>query len=181
LKKSDIAGVLHYLADLDQQNEVLRKRVPETILSEEDWQGLAFVIDGVKLVTAMNEIRELLPYPDSVTQVPGSIDWMVGLANIRGELLPIVDLQNYFGGASTVPNDSVRILVVRSGELASGLLVPSIIGMRHFPRDKLLEDVRVEGAMGTYIYDVFGMDDMNWPVFSIAGLVNDPRFMVAAA
>jgi len=62
-----------------------------------------------------------------------------------------------------------------------GLAVSSVVGMRSFPLEKLSPSSEFEGALGVYIYDSFNLDAGVWPVFSMAGLVNDPRFMNAAA
>ncbi len=172
--------VLQRLADMDRRSREQEAMVPATMVKEDDWQGLAFVLDGVKVVSAMNEVRELLPYPESVTRVPGTKSWMLGLANIRGELLPIVDLQQFIGGGAIVVNDQSRVLVIRNKGASMGLLVSSVLGMRHLPLNKQIEDAHVDGALGQYIYDVFGLEDGVWPVFSMAALANDEHFMAAA-
>ena len=176
-----LEAVLHYLSSVDERSRVQESLVPATMVKEEDWQGLAFVLDGVKVISAMEEIRELLPYPDSVTRVPGTRSWMLGLANIRGELLPVVDLQQFIGGGPVVVNDQSRVLVIRNRGTSMGLLVSSVLGMRHLPMSKQIQDTRIEGIIGRYVYDVFGLEDGVWPVFSMAALANDERFMSAAA
>jgi len=175
------ARVLATLADYERRSQAQESRVPATMVKEEDWQGLAFIIDGVKLVVAMEEVRELLPYPEAVTRVPGTRSWMLGLANVRGELLPIVDLQQFLGAPPVVINDRCRVLVIRNRGASTGLLVPSVIGMRHLPLERQIRDAEFDGVVGQYVYDVFGLDDGVWPVFSMAALANDERFMMAAA
>lgn len=179
-KAQVVQAVLQRLADLDRRSRAQESMVPATMVKEQDWQGLAFVLDGVKVVSAMNEIRELLPYPEAVTRVPGTKNWMLGLANIRGELLPIVDLQQFIGGGAIVVNDQSRVLVVRNRGASTGLLVSSVIGMRHLPVSKQIADAHFDGSLGRYVYDVFGLDDGIWPVFSMAALANDEHFMTAA-
>lgn len=171
--------VLLRLSDMDRRSRAQEAMVPATMVKEEDWQGLAFVLDGVKVVSAMYEVRELLPYPESVTRVPGTKGWMLGLANIRGELLPIIDLQQFIGGGGVVVNDHSRVLVIRNRGASMGLLVSSVLGMRHLPFDKQVADAHFDGALGRYIYDVFGLEDGIWPVFSMAALANDEHFMTA--
>lgn len=173
--------VLEYLSLVDKRSRAQESLIPATMVKEEDWQGLAFVLDGVKIISAMDEIRELLPYPDSVTRVPGTSKWMLGLANIRGELLPIVDLQQFIGGSPVVVDDQSRVMVIRNRGASMGLLVSSVLGMRHLPMSKQIPDTRFDGLLGRYVYDVFGLDDGVWPVFSMAALANDERFMSAAA
>jgi len=175
------AAAIARLGEYARRSEAQEEKVPATLVKEEDWQGLAFVLDGVKLVTAMEEVRELLPYPESVTRVPGTRNWMLGLANIRGELLPIVDLQQFMGSAPVPLNERCRVLVIRNRGASTGLLVSSVLGMRHLPLEKQIADADFEGVLGQYVYDVFALEDGVWPVFSMAALANDERFLSAAA
>ena len=179
-EKATAAAIVR-LAEYARRSEAQEAKVPATLVKEEDWQGLAFVLDGVKLVTAMEEVRELLPYPESVTRVPGTRNWMLGLANIRGELLPIVDLQQFMGSAPVPLNERCRVLVIRNRGTSTGLLVSSVLGMRHLPLEKQIADADFEGVLGQYVYDVFALEDGVWPVFSMAALANDERFLSAAA
>jgi len=173
--------VLDKLAEYARRSKLQEAKVPASLTKKEDWQGLAFVVDGVKLVAAMEEIRELLPYPESVTRVPGTKKWMLGLANIRGELLPIVDLQRFLGAPPVVINDRCRVLVIRNRGCSTGLLVPSVIGMRHLPLNRQVVGADFEGVVGHYVYDIFQLEDGAWPVFSMAALANDEKFLSAAA
>jgi len=149
------------LGEYARRSEAQEEKVPATLVKEEDWQGLAFVLDG--------------------TRVPGTRNWMLGLANIRGELLPIVDLQQFMGSAPVPLNERCRVLVIRNRGASTGLLVSSVLGMRHLPLEKQIADADFEGVLGQYVYDVFALEDGVWPVFSMAALANDERFLSAAA
>ena len=55
------------------------------------------------LLTRMGEVSEILDPPD-YTRVPGVKDWVVGIANVRGSLLPLMDLKGFVtfhGGLGT--------------------------------------------------------------------------------
>ena len=177
----EVVEVLARLRDYAQRSEAQDAKVPATMVKEEEWQGLAFMLDGVRLVTAMDEVRELLPYPDAVTRVPGTKPWMLGLANIRGELLPIVDLQRFLGSPPVPLNDRCRVLVIRNRGTSTGLLVPTVLGMRHLPLNRQIQNADFEGVLEPYVYDLFKLDDEIWPVFSMAALANDERFLSAAS
>ncbi len=176
-----VSEVLEKLAEYASRSEQQEEKVPAALVRDEDWQGLAFVVDGVKLVVAMEEVREILPYPESVTRVPGTKRWMLGLANVRGELLPIMDLQQFLGAPPVVINDRCRVMVIRNRGTSTGLLVPSVIGMRHLPLNQRVVDAEFEGMVGRYVYDIFSLEDGVWPVFSMAALAIDHRFLSAAA
>ena len=169
------------LAGIEQQSRASALGLPETEVHEQIWDGLAYSIGGVRVVTEMREVAEMLQYPQQVTSVPGAKPWMLGLANIRGGLLPVIDLQVYLGAKAVVPSKMARMLVVRMRGLAAGLLVPSVQGMRHFSEEQRMSNARMKGALGAYVYDAFSVEGELWPVFSLSALAADPDFRVAAA
>ena len=63
----------------------------------DEWVGVAFQLGEYQFVTDRSDIREILMLT-GVTRVPGSKAWVRGLANIRGQLLPIIDLNAFLGG-----------------------------------------------------------------------------------
>ena len=128
----------------------------------------------------MSEISEMLPYQDRITRVPGAKPWMLGLSNVRGSLLPVIDMQVYLGGKAIVPSKAARILVLRLRGLVVGLLVPAVQGMRHFELAGRLPNARMKGALGAYVYEAFKSDEEAWPVFSMTALAADPEFRSAA-
>ncbi len=175
------AQILGLLAELEQCSRETAVGLPQTEVRRDLWQGLSFVLSGVRLVSAMNEITEMLPFPENITRIHGSSDWMLGVANIRGNLLPVLDLQSYLGGKPVVPGKSTRVLVINQRGLQAGLVVTSVLGMRHFDEQNRVNNARVEGAVGAYVYDAFNNDGEVWPVFSMLALSVDPGFRSAAA
>lgn len=175
------AQVMETLADIEQRSQLAAERLPATEGLENLWDGLVFSVAGVRVVSAMSEVSEMLPYQERITRVPGSKPWMLGLANVRGSLLPVIDMQVYLGGKAVVPSKSSRILVLRLRELTVGLLVPSVQGMRHFNLSERLPDARMKGALGAYVYEAFSLDEGVWPVLSMSALAADPAFRSAAA
>src|SRR5690606_10234384 len=53
--------------------------------------GVAFRLSSESFLAAREETREVLGYPSVVTRVPGAKPWIRGIANVRGQLLPVVD------------------------------------------------------------------------------------------
>ena len=173
--------LLGMLADLERRFQESARNLPELETTESRWQGLAFQVAGVRLVSATVELSELLPYPSMISRVPGAQDWIVGIANVRGTLLPITDLQAYLGAKRLVPTKASRVMVVRYGQLLSGLLVPAAFGMKQFDFEQHVPNARMEGTVGAYVSEAFQVEREIWPVFSIRALVSDPRFIAGAA
>ena len=70
--------------------------------------------------------------PSVVTRVPGAKAWIRGIANVRGQLLPVVDLRAFLGGGTTNTDRSTRVLVAHHREVPAGLLVDEVLGFRRF-------------------------------------------------
>lgn len=173
--------LLGLLSNLQSRFETSARNLPELESLADLWHGLAYTVFGTRLVSAMTQVNEMLALPPMITRVPGTKPWIVGIANVRGTLLPITDLQAYLGAKPLVPNKSSRILVAGHGANVTGLLVASVLGMRQFTPEQHMLDARIEGIAGAYVYDVFHVDDEVWPVFDINALTSDPNFIEAAA
>ena len=177
LSAVDVLGVL---SDIEQRSREAAKRLPESAPVTDIWNGLVFSVAGVRVTAAMSEVSEMLPYQDRITRVPGSKAWMLGLANVRSSLLPVIDLQVFLGAKAVVPSKATRILVLRLRGLVVGLLVPSVQGMRHFSLKQRLPNARMKGVLGAYVYEAFSVDGGMWPVLSMHALAADPEFRSAA-
>ena len=88
---------------------------------------------------------------------------------------------SYLTGKPVSPGKSTRVLVIRQRGLQAGLVVTSVLGMRHFDEKQRVSNARVEGAIGAYVYDAFNINGEIWPVFSMLALSVDPGFRSAAA
>lgn len=171
---------LGVLSDIEQSSRTAALQLPQSSPVRDTWDGLVFRAAGVRVVASMTDISEMLPFPDRITRVPGAKSWMLGLANIRSSLLPVVDLQAYLGANAVVPSKATRILVLQLRGLVVGLVVPSVQGMRHFGVADRLPDARMKGVLGAYVYEAFNVGGEIWPVFNIHALAADPDFRSAA-
>lgn len=174
----DLIDLLH---DIEVRSQASARSQPNIEVPEHLWQGLVFTVAGVRLVCPMGEVSELLAVPDTMTRVPGAREWVAGLANVRGNLLPIVDLQAFLGAKALVVGKASRVLVLRRRKFTTGVLVPSVVGMRQFDIGQRMAHARIEGAIGGYVYDAFQIGREIWPVFSMRALTADARFRNAAA
>ncbi len=176
----DARELMGLLARIERRSRASALQIPQEDRGRDVWDGLAYSIAGVRVTSAMDEIREMLPYPAQISRVPGARDWMRGLANIRGNLLPVIDLHTYFGAKAVVPGKVARMLVIHLRGLECGLLVPAVHGMRHFNEADRLSNAQMQGALGQYVFDAFSVDEEIWPVFSLSALAADPEFRSAA-
>lgn len=95
---SDVQTPFQLLVDIDQRCRRLAAGLPAQQEAVQSWSGIGFRMGGRFFVAPMGEVGEVLHEP-RYTQLPGVKTWVKGVANVRGRLLPIMDLC-----ASSSPN-----------------------------------------------------------------------------
>ena len=131
------------------------------------------------LVSGIDEINELLAVP-LLTPVPGTQGWLLGVANVRGNLVPVVDFARFLFGERTQHTDRTRLLVVKQGSGNVALLVDEVFGQRTVDeeqrRDAGNED---DPRLARFVDSRVGEQQM--AIFSMNRLVRAPDFRQAAA
>ncbi len=145
------------------------------------WEGLLFTVAGSQWVTSMTDVKEILSLPAAITAVPGTQIWVRGVANIRGNLMPIIDLQVYLGGQRVKSGRRTRMLVIDHDGVFAGLLVEGVQGIKYFPEEFRTAAKGVAGAVGEYVESSFVLEGKSWPVFSMRRLAASDTFLMAAA
>jgi len=174
---NELIGVLQ---EIDRRCRSGAASLPQQQEIKAQWEGVVFSIANTRVVAPLNEVCEILNFPPEVTDVPGTHAWMVGVANIRGNLLPIIDLQAFLGGRMTTRGRHNRTLVIRFQDKFVGLLVDERVGMRHFLDANRCPELLLDGEVANYIDFSFKQDGDSWPVFSMRALVASPEFQIAA-
>jgi twitching motility protein PilI len=145
------------------------------------WRGIAFRIGDRHFVSSIAEVNEILTLP-TLTVVPGARSWLLGVANVRGNLVPAIDLRDFVGGGRSPFNDSTRILVVRQHGGSVGLLVDEVMGQRNFSEEQLAGAVgEVDENYGRFVGENVQSGEVLWGLFSMAALARSPQFQQAAA
>ena len=97
-----------------------------------EWVGVGFRIGEEQFVASREQVREVLMLPEGMTRVPGAKRWMLGIANLRGHLLPLVDVKLLLGSGRTTLRRNTRVISVNHREIPAGLVVDEVLGFRRF-------------------------------------------------
>ena len=97
----------------------------------DEWAGVIFRLGDVRLTCSIDEVSEFLPIP-KFTPVPGTKPWILGLANVHGDLLTIIDLAWFLHGERTKVTMRTRLLSATLRGRPVGLLVDEVFGQRQF-------------------------------------------------
>lgn len=166
------------LAELDRRLRAVRFEAGEG----QFWTGLAFRLGEDGFVAPGDEVREVLT-PPHMTRVPGAADWLLGVANVRGELMPICDLRWLAGYPAKASNRETRVIVFAHPQGPMGFLVDAVHGHRQFvPADQkhgLIEDL--PAPLRDWLLGAFVRDGVSWRVLSLHRLSADGLLYQAAA
>jgi twitching motility protein PilI len=145
------------------------------------WRGIGFSVGERRLVTSMADINEVMHLP-KLARVPGAKDWLMGIANLRGALLPVMNLHGFLRGRPAQLGRDARVLVIEKDEILSGLAVEEVFGVKHFLDEQRLPDAAAsESWLAPYVVGSFHAADQTWEVFDVHALIAAPAFMQVAA
>jgi twitching motility protein PilI len=170
------------LKELEKRSRaVTAGNVPEAAVGPE-WVGVAFRMGGETFLVAREETREVLGYPAAVTRIPGAKNWVKGLANVRGQLLPMLDLRQFLGSGATASGRNTRVVVVNHREIPAGLMVDEVLGFRRFAEAEFdPEAPPTVIRCDSYLAGAFRRGGEVWPVLSLKSLVESQSFLQAAS
>ena len=77
------------LKEIEQRSRGMALGLPQQVEVRRTWSGIGFRIGDLLMVSSLGEISEILVYPP-LTRVPQAKPWVKGIANVRGNLLPVV-------------------------------------------------------------------------------------------
>lgn len=181
---SDSSPGLDALLELEARSVNCALGLPQQKEIRKPWSGIGFRIGNRNLVAEVGDVKEVLYIPP-VTTIPGTKTWVKGMANIRGNLMPILDLQDYLGKKAVRMTRRNRIMVVNNDDLWAGLMVDEVFGLRHFYEEEKLTVMPVAESEADrrvieHLMSGFIHDKMHWYIFSMKKLVESRDFLQVA-
>jgi twitching motility protein PilI len=167
----------HLLLEIEQISKARAQGFPNQGDFREKWSGIAFELNNQKLLAPMKSVSEVM-LPSALTHIPGVKPWVLGIANRRGNLLPIMGLRALlYGGGEAANHVSERIIVVQHSDTSAGLMVDSVWGLKHFWVDERSERIPpMSPELESFVTHSYRRDEEHYPVFSLERLVESDIF-----
>ncbi|MCG3721502.1 chemotaxis protein CheW [Vibrio cincinnatiensis] len=93
--------------------------------NDEVLQWVTFQLEEETYGINVMQVREVLRYTE-IAPVPGSPDYVLGIINLRGNVVTVIDTRSRFGLMSGEITDNTRIIVIESERQVIGILVDSV-------------------------------------------------------
>ncbi|MFH1739991.1 MAG: chemotaxis protein CheW [bacterium] len=92
-------------------------------------QFVSFTLTGEEYGIPILRVQEIIRY-EKLTRVPQSSEFMEGILNLRGKVIPVIDLRRRFALPATEHEQAARIVVVEVDQQTLGLIVDSVTEVR---------------------------------------------------
>jgi twitching motility protein PilI len=136
---------------------------------------LGVMIGQTRWLLNLQEAGEIVSV-GTITKVPLTQDWFLGLTNIRGNLISVVDIARFQGMASTpIEKDSRIVAFASSLQFNSGLLVSRVMGLRNTAEMKQSDANASASPWSSASY--VDRDSQLWRELDLSLIVQDPQFL----
>ena len=120
---------------------------------------------------ALDYVKEVLK-DTSITNVPGTPDFVEGIMNLRGDYITVINLKNFLGLPSEKANDKKPVIIVKCNELKLALLIDKINELFDFQENDLQE------ASEGYFSNEFVYNEILYTVLNIEKISSDKRIII---
>lgn len=165
------------LQQLEQRATSLAAPLPDQAGETKSFQAIAFEFMGDTFLMPMTDVKEVLPMPVT-RRLPGVQKWVKGIANVRGEILALIDL-NAFLSSGKMTNPAVsRIIAIETDGMHFGIIVDRVIGMRQVSQAQIKEGPagNCPSEMLGYIAASVDLENQSMNLFCPVKLVNSDTF-----
>ncbi len=93
-------------------------------------ETVEFILAHERYAIASSYVREVYPL-ENLTPLPCTPEFVIGIVNLRGEILSVIDIRKFFDLPKEGLPDLNKIIVLKSENLIFGILADVILGVRH--------------------------------------------------
>lgn len=111
-------------------------RTPEQAREGEYIEAVAFMLAQEPYGIETRFIREVYPLKD-YTQVPCTPGFVLGLVNVRGRIVSVIDLRKFLDLPGKGVSDLNKVIIVHSSEMEFGVLADVILGVQNIAAGEL--------------------------------------------
>jgi purine-binding chemotaxis protein CheW len=131
------SAVREALNSIDQvQDESMSSNADKAGI-EDDEQMVVFRLDREEFGVPIESVQEIVRVPEQLTHVPKSPDFVEGVINLRGAVLPVIDQRRRLGLPTIERTEQQRIMVFLFDGLRTGFIVDSVAEVLKVPKSAI--------------------------------------------
>ena len=141
------------LAILKARAKALARKIEGSSREEASLEVVCFLLGQEKYGIESRYVREVCPLND-LTPLPGAPSFVLGIVNVHGQVLSVIDIREFFDLPQRGVGDLDRLIVLQHGSMEFALFCNAILGVVEVPTSELqsglptLTDLRAEYLKG---------------------------------
>jgi purine-binding chemotaxis protein CheW len=126
----------HSVSDAVSQTPGARG-MEKTLVSQATEQFLIFQLGDENYGLPVGAVDEVLRLPDEITRLPGAPEFVLGVTNVRGKAVPMIDQRRRFEAPASLRSKKARAIIVTMSALQVGFVVDSVSEVKAIPTSAL--------------------------------------------
>jgi purine-binding chemotaxis protein CheW len=132
------AGERVWAPDPEEAKRILKARAqalarePEKAQAADALELVEFLLAHETYAVESRHVREVYPL-ENLTPLPCTPAFVVGIVNLRGEILSVIDIKKFFDLPEKGLTDLNKVIVLHSDKMLFGILADAILGVRRVP------------------------------------------------
>jgi purine-binding chemotaxis protein CheW len=134
-------------------------------------QLVSFVLEDVEYGVDILLVHEILRFPE-ITRLPNAPDFIKGVINLRGNVIPVVDVRKRFGFSKAKVTDLTRIIVIETNDKLTGLMVDNVHQVVRITQNNVDPPSElIEGVSEEYIWGIGRLKDRLIVILNLANIL----------
>ncbi len=109
----------------------------EQVTNDEQWKYLIFSVNGVDYGVEIGFVTEIIGI-QPITAIPNTPDYIKGIINIRGTIVPVIDMRLRFNFEPTEYGEKTCIISLNNDNVHLGLIVDAVVDVIQLSADTVL-------------------------------------------
>jgi purine-binding chemotaxis protein CheW len=147
---------------------------------DDDGQGeilnvIEFRLAQERYAVEQKYVREVYPLRE-LTPLPCTPGFVLGMINVRGQILPVIDVKRFFDLPQAGITDLHMVIIVHVEEMELGILADAVSGVRSVPQALCQPSLpTLTGIRAKYLK---GVTDQHVVILDVPSILNDPKTVV---
>jgi purine-binding chemotaxis protein CheW len=131
------SAVVQAIKDTEQMIDQDSDSENSELLDDDEEQMVVFHLADGEFGVPIRSVQEIVRIPDELTHVPKAPEFIEGVINLRGAVLPVIDQRRRLGMPATDRNDRQRIMVFSIGGIRTGFIVDGVTEVLKVPKKSI--------------------------------------------
>lgn len=160
---------------LHERAIALARRPVERAHDGSSLELLEFSLARERYALETRHVQEVQPLRN-LTPLPGTPAFLLGIVNLRGRIVPVLDLKKFFELPEKGLTDLHRIILVRGQDMEFGILADTIVGVREIPVAGMQASLpTLTGIRADYL---LGVTEERLVVLAFERILADPAILI---